>query len=160
MTTLLTALKFLSENKFIIQNRGRYLFTAAFYKQTIGQDFGVEDCNDPVVKQTFKPSALKKDWAEQYRNFIMNSGIRQTAFDSKGNSYRVNVSTVPGKKAFQKAIEGGATEEEIMSAVKLYYQESDQYRVKIEKFMVDEMWRDMKPTQQGGSHAITTPDLA
>jgi hypothetical protein len=161
MTDLLKAIQFLAKNKYIIQNRGRYLFTSKFYMDTIGEDLGIQVVDDPVVKEKRKSSKPKEeDWIYRYQQFIINAGIPQSSFTTSGESYRINTATKPGREAFKKAIEGGTTEEHIKQAVQIYYKESRQFRVKIEKFMVDEMWRSMDPSQNPNANAITFPRLA
>lgn len=161
MTEFLKAIQFLAKNKYIIQNRGRYLFTSKFYQMTIGEDLGIQVVDEPIIKNTRKSSKPKEeDWIFRYQQFIINSGIPQSSFTTSGESYRINTATKPGREAFKKAIESGTTEEHIKQAVQIYYKESRQFRVKIEKFMVDEMWRSMDPSQNPSGNAISNPRFA
>lgn len=131
----------LAQNDYIVMHKSRYLLTSKFNKEMTGEDIGVQVIEKPVVKQAVeKPKPV--DWIQLYQKIIMEAKIPSNSDNGRGGTYRINAATKPGREAFKKAIEGGATYETLLKALQSYYSVQKSFLVKVEKFFTDEIWRN------------------
>lgn len=139
----------LADNDYLVVHKSRYLLTAKFNQELTGENIGIQVIAKPEVKQTVP----KLDWIADYQRLIIEANIPRMSDNGKGGQYQINTATKPGREAFKKAVIGGATYEALLQALRNYYGTPKSYLVKVEKFFVDELWRDQQTTQSNGARA-------
>jgi len=135
----------LAEEGYLVMHKNMYLLTAKFNREMTGKDIGIQVIDKPKVQQV-EP---KVDWVGMYQKLIIESGMPRMSDNGRGGQYQINAATKPGREAFKKAIQSGTTYETLLERIKNYYGETKSYLVKIEKFFVDEMWRNQTTTTNG-----------
>ena len=127
----------LAKDNYIVEHKGRYLFTSKFNKEISGLEIGIQTIENPVVKEAEK----KPNYLMEYLDLI-DKAVPRTSDNGRGALYQINLATAPGRKAYIKAREEGETFESLLAATKAYYSQSKSFLVKVEKFFVDELWRN------------------
>lgn len=156
--TLKDCVKYLTENSYLVGLNNMPYLTRKFYKDVVDKDIGlsVVERSDVVVKES-TPSIPKKNmvilendtsrdvrtvnWDVLYPQFIREAEIPSLAYSGNSQSYRVNMSTKPGKEAFRAALLEGISYNSLLERARRYYKIT-QMPVKVENFFKNEIWRN------------------
>jgi hypothetical protein len=153
--TLQECVKYLTENGYLVGMNNMPYLTRKFYKDLVDKDIGLSVVERPqvqILEAAIKPrktvhvrgedvDAAKVNWSLLYSQFIIEAEIPRMGYSGRGSAYQLNLSTKPGKEAFKKVLLEGESYDSLLKKAKQYYTNT-QMPVKIENFLVKEIWRN------------------
>ena len=116
-------LEWLESNKIIELTAEGFAFT--LYGREICNQLGYYNPPNGLVLVAGSNLALAKfkevDWQNLFVKLIMDAKVPKHCEDTRGGIYNTNKYSVPGMKAFKKALEGGVDYDVLVKSTMLYY---------------------------------------
>lgn len=139
------AVQFMVENGYMTTTKqGKYCVTAKFNKAILGVDAGAVPLPNNaglVVREPMLPEKVI-NWEQLYMKFILEAQVPARLSGSGGEWYEVNKYSAPGLKGFRRAMEKDRVNYPLLvKSTMLYYKNSSGFKVKIERYMQEDLWR-------------------
>ena len=157
---------FLTDNRYVVKHGPYFVFTRKFNKEVLGIEAGLAVDEKAEIKYKFKSNrhvkiavlkggqqvdASEVDWIKEFHQFILDAKIQSKGFTQSG-TYDINKATKPGRTAFKEILtdqENGLGYDDLLKKVQDYYKSGTAYKVKLENFLVNELWRNDYKQQKG-----------
>jgi hypothetical protein len=137
------AVELLLKEGYLGTSKGKYCVMAKLNKAMSGIEQGlikVQPGNVLVVREPLLPNKQIK-WDELYMQFIRDAKVPVTLKNNHGQLYDCNKFSIPGLKAFEKALKGGTEYEMLVKSTMLYYMSGTGLKQAIGRYMSEGFWR-------------------
>lgn len=157
MSSLQESLKYLQDNGYVSEERGRWYFTEKFYRESSGTLLPVLATPQSMIKMPVDTD----QWITLFVQLISQAEVPRMLSDNKGGVYYANKYSVPAMKVFRKAIEKeGVVYELLVKSVMLYYKSASKYKKTVGNYFVDGDWltdyQALKDSVMQGADALTS----
>lgn len=137
----------LVQRGYVLEQKGKYKFTALFYEDLTGTRQGLvrTQSGELVVAEPSLPANMPEkiiNWELAFVKFIAAAQVPERLNDNKGMPYYANKYSEAGMKVFRKIIEKeGVNIELLVQSTALYYKSSIAYKKTIGNYITDGDWR-------------------
>jgi hypothetical protein len=137
--TLQEMVRWMLENGYLVNIKGKYRVTSKFNKEITGKEEGVTPVAGALV---VVEKAATGDWTQLYLQFIREAQVPAKGYDRSGRPYDLNKYSDPAMKAFRKMIEVEKIQYPVLvKSTMLYYKTRLTFPLAVGRYISEGQWR-------------------